>query len=84
MPEAVNRLNAYNTAVAQGLMPPTVDANTAAAVANGVLGVGSMFSSNPLLPTAAANALAAVSAAAIGNMGVVGEGGVATKPHREL
>jgi hypothetical protein len=55
MPEAVARLNAYNTALAKGEQPPPISGT---------------LPSGMTIPTT--------------SFGVVGEGGVATKPHREL
>jgi len=75
VPEAVMRLNAYNTAVARGLTPDpiTVPSQQAAAIA----AVASSGGLNSLLG-------APLNPAVLGNLGVIGEGGATTKPHREL
>ena len=76
VPEAVMRLNAYNTAVARGLVPDPIttpsqqSAAIAAVAGGGILGLG--------------GAAPLINAAALGSLGVIGEGGAATKPHREL
>lgn len=76
VPEAVMRLNAYNTAVARGLVPDPIttpshqSAAIAAVAGGGILGLGGVA---PLM-----------NAAALGSLGVIGEGGAVTKPHREL
>lgn len=91
IPDAVQRLNVYNTAAAMGQL----DASTAAAaLASPAGGSGTDFLLNggvPLDPSSAA--MAAVQAVAAlnaqvtsvsGPFGVAGEGGAVTKPHREV
>lgn len=72
-------MNAYNTAVARGLVPDPITGppqipglNTGVPGAGMVAGMGVM----PMNALTAANAL--------GSLGVLGDGGAATKPHREL
>lgn len=91
MPDAVQKLNAHNTAVAMmSSQPPPVASlplpsfpSHMPILAKPTLSIpeGSRAPVAPLPPTNALS-VALAAAAAIGN--VVGEGGAATKPHRQL
>lgn len=72
MPEAVVRLNAYNSAVVQNQVPPSISIN------------GS--SSTAAVAAAMATAAPGLSVSMLGALGtnLLPDGGAATKPHREI
>lgn len=76
VPEAVMRLNAYNTAVARGLVPDSITAPSQQAAAIAAVAGGGLLGLGGAAPL--------INVAALGTLGVIGEGGAVTKPHREL
>eukprot|EP01038_Epipyxis_sp_PR26KG_P005947 gene5947-8196_t len=69
MPEAVLRLNAYNSAVARGAVPPPLTAPAPP----------------PIQPANGMNSLASFNGSNLGNInGLIGEGGALTKAQREI
>lgn len=94
MPDAVQRLNVYNTAAAMstGPLDPSVASTALSGPSNGVSGGMEMYyGGHPVDPNtaamAAAQAVAALNAQVVGAggpFGVIGAGGAITKPHREV
>lgn len=78
MPEAVARLNAYNSAIARGEVPPPLSASAAALHSLALQSVGAMPVGMPLL----ANPLLANPGHMNPLLGAPGD--AATKPHREI
>ena len=75
LPEAVAKLNSYNTAIASGLPPPPLTGPTI---------MPNVQLISPTYNTPAMMAAAAVNATITGLPPVTGESGSLTKPHREL
>ena len=94
MPDAVQRLNVYNTAAAMsaGPLDPSVASTALSGPSNGGSGGMEMYyGGHPVDPNtaamAAAQAVAALNAQVVGAggpFGVIGAGGAITKPHREV
>lgn len=93
IPDAVQRLNVYNTAAAlsSGPVDPSVASAALAGPSGGGMSNVDLMGGLPVDPSsaamAAAQAVAALNAQVVsisGPFGVAGEGGAVTKPHREV
>lgn len=88
--EAAQKLNAHNTALAMGtalpIVPPQAGSIGGASGANafGGLAAAPGVATATAAATAALSALAGAPPAIMGLSSLVGEGGAATKPQREL